>query len=474
MLLYVDAMKTRGTRECRKMAIPFSICLICCLCGSGPQSPDSIQENTEAVTYNDVVYLSLNKLAECLEGKASLNHSARGVHFSARGKRWEFANGGDRLHLPTGTVQLLKHPILVLKGKHFFPLDECAEAFGYAVERQPRLVLVMGGKKVALESQPIGSTYRGHKVDDIHVVHEFVTVKETLHGMQSLHRQGDVRELQKETVLLVRRAVVVDGVSHLIVTDCGPNLQSCLVIETELRQKTISDHSGRTPWERYRKWFANEALSGSALQHGDRRLSRNVCLTIDLCWSLRRYEDALFTSLNQLASKASSPIHPVLFVSGRWLEQHPLEMHNLIRLSHEPRMSVLWGLHSWDHPKSKGFMNDYPPEKLRSDTLRLERALLEWGIVPTVYYRFPGLIHDSIRLREILDLDLLPIDCDSWLALVEQRNAAPFCLSPVGGSILLVHGNGNEPAGISALGRWLEAHREWEFGPLSQFLAEQK
>jgi hypothetical protein len=247
-----------------------------------------------------------------------------------------------------------------------------------------------------------------------------------------------------------------------------------LVIESELRQKTIAGHLAQTPWERYRKWFASEVANDSALQHGDRQLSRKVCLTIDLCWSLRRYEDALFTSLHQLASKSSKPIHPVLVVSGRWLEQHPLEMDNLIRLSHEPRMSVLWGLHSWDHPKSNGFMNDYPPEKLRSDTLRLERALLEWGIVPTVYYRFPGLIHDSIRLRETLDLDLLPIDCDSWLALVEQRNAAPFCLPPVGGSILLVHGNGNEPAGISALGRWLETHREWEFGPLSQFLTEQK
>jgi len=41
---------------------------------------------------------------------------------------------------------------------------------------------------------------------------------------------------------------------------------------------------------------------------------------------------------------------------------------------------------------------------------------LQWGIVPSVYYRFPGLIHDRVRLREILGIDLFPIDCDSWLA----------------------------------------------------------
>ena len=62
----------------------------------------------------------------------------------------------------------------------------------------------------------------------------------------------------------------------------------------------------------------------------------------------------------------------MLFISGRWLEQHHQEMHDLIRLSLEPNVVMNWGLHSWDHPKSDGFMNDYPPEKLRADTLRLE------------------------------------------------------------------------------------------------------
>src|SRR5439155_10360636 len=99
---------------------------------------------------------------------------------------------------------------------------------------------------------------------------------------------------------------------------------------------------------------------------------------------------------------------------------------------------------------------------------RLERRFLEWGIAPTVYYRFPGLIHDQIRLRTILELDLFPIDCESWLALVRDKDAEPFYRHIRDGTIILVHGNGNEPAGIPALKRWLEERRDSELGPLKR------
>ena len=59
-------------------------------------------EGTNAVTYRDVVYLSLDKFAAVLEGKTSLTAQARGIRLVAGGKEWEFANGGDRLKLPGG------------------------------------------------------------------------------------------------------------------------------------------------------------------------------------------------------------------------------------------------------------------------------------------------------------------------------------------------------------------------------------
>ena len=208
-----------------------------------------------------------------------------------------------------------------------------------------------------------------------------------------------------------------------------------------------------TAWRRYRQWFIDQAKQESALRRGEpKRLDKTVAVTVDLCWSLRPYETKLFQTLKAVAAESKKKIHPVMFVSGRWLEQHPLEMHELVQLSLEPNIEIIWGHHSWDHPKAGGFMNDYPPPLLREDTLRLERLLLEWGIAPTVYYRFPGLIHDRARLGAILELDLFPIDCDSWLGgLVKRKDKGPFYYNVRDGGIILVPGNGNEPAGIPAL-----------------------
>jgi hypothetical protein len=36
--------------------------------------------------------------------------------------------------------------------------------------------------------------------------------------------------------------------------------------------------------------------------------------------------------------------------------------------------------------------------------------------------------------------------------------------------VILVHGNGNEPAGIDAWERWLNGHRDWELAHLHRFL----
>ena len=38
------------------------------------------------------------------------------------------------------------------------------------------------------------------------------------------------------------------------------------------------------------------------------------------------------------------------------------------------------------------------------------------------------------------------------------------------GSILLVHGNGNEPGGITRFFEWFEAGAEWRPGPIWRFV----
>jgi hypothetical protein len=432
------------------------------------------REPAEAVCYRDVIYLSVDKLAEYLQGTVGLSAQARGLTLKTKDKHWEFVDGGQRLKVPAGKELTLERPLLVLEGKQYFPLEECGEAFGYRVaphQKDPQGRLVsFGTKEQAIEPVPVGSIYQRHKVDKLEVVHEFVVVEKPLRGRRTTHRPEDVRELLVGSTLIVRRKVEFDGTPHVIASDCGPSLDSFLIAAKDLEQNTKPGSGAKTTWSQHRSWFMDAAQQEAALRRGEpQQLGKTVAVTVDLCWSLRRCETGLFQTLKQVAGQSKKKICPVMFVSGRWLQQHPMEMHDLVQLSLEPNVEIIWGHHSWDHPKAGGFMNDYPPAQLREDTLRLEREYLEWGIAPTVYYRFPGLIHDRVRLREILGLDLFPIDCDSWLALVKQQDKGPFYYNVRDGGIILVHGNGNEPGGIPPLDRWFQEHRDWEVGHLNRF-----
>ncbi len=456
------------------------IALLTVLAYATGSQPCHGQELADAVLYKDVVYFSVTKLAERLHATVSLSPLARDVRIKTKDQDWEFVNGGQRLKLPSSKEQSMKLPLLVLDGRHYFPLHECAAAFGYSVIPQskdpnPRLLLVLGKEKHAFRPSPIGSPFHRHTVDELEAVHQFVLVQEPLRGLRTVHRKEDSRELAAGTTLLIRRKLVFDGQPYVVASDCGLSLDSFLIAEKELKQKTKAGSGVDTVWSQYRKWFIEQAKQEAALRRGDpKQLAKTVAVTIDLCWSLRRYETKLMQTLKDFATHSKKRTHPVMFVSGRWLEQHPLEMHELIEMSRAPNMEVIWGHHSWEHPKSGGFMNDFAPPRLREDTFRLERLFLEWGIAPTVYYRFPGLIHDRVRLAEILELDLFPVDCDSWLALVKQKDKGPFYYRVRDGSIILVHGNGNEPAGIPALERWLTEHRDWEMGHLNQFFVPRK
>jgi len=66
--------------------------------------------------------------------------------------------------------------------------------------------------------------------------------------------------------------------------------------------------------------------------------------------------------------------------------------------------------------------------------------MLKNGLLPSVFFRFPGLVSDQQLVYRITDFGLIPIGTDAWLAKGQ---------APQAGSIVLIHGNGNEPVGVN-------------------------
>jgi hypothetical protein len=74
--------------------------------------------------------------------------------------------------------------------------------------------------------------------------------------------------------------------------------------------------------------------------------------------------------------------------------------------------------------------------------------VLARGMIPSAIFRFPGLVHDANRLRQLSRLSLMPLDADGWIAKGQPIHPR---------AVVLVHGNGNEPEGIVGFLRQVES-----------------
>ncbi|MEK7313864.1 MAG: polysaccharide deacetylase, partial [Deltaproteobacteria bacterium] len=166
-------------------------------------------------------------------------------------------------------------------------------------------------------------------------------------------------------------------------------------------------------------------------------------LTVDLCPSKKRLDKKIFTRAMKL-SRNGEPVPIGIAVSGEWIKKHGEEFKWLAK---ERKLRITWINHSYTHPYSK----DLPLKEnfllsqgvdFEREVLETEKLLLENGITPSPFFRFPGLVSNSGLAEKLKRLSLIPIGAQSWLAKKE---------TPEKGGIILVHGNGNEPKGIKKL-----------------------
>ncbi|BGE85561.1 hypothetical protein Ms3S1_19970 [Methylosinus sp. 3S-1] len=174
-------------------------------------------------------------------------------------------------------------------------------------------------------------------------------------------------------------------------------------------------------------------------------------LTGDLCPSHRPLDRGF---LERLA--AAAPGAPIaLSISGRWLAGHGEDFDWLMEKAKSGALAVSFVDHSYSHPYVRGLAEtrNYlmrPGSDLDAEVFATERLLIEKGATPSVFFRFPGLIADAGLLEALRRRHLIALGADAWLVLSPP---------PRPGSIVLVHPNGNEPAGLRLFERLLASGR---------------
>ena len=169
-----------------------------------------------------------------------------------------------------------------------------------------------------------------------------------------------------------------------------------------------------------------------------------ISLTADLCPSHRPLDRVIFTDIFNEFKKVERPVPVALSVTGVWMKEHPEDLAWLKDMQQKQEIYITWINHSYNHRVSKSLplQNNFLLEAgtdINYEVLETEKAMLKNGLLPSVFFRFPGLVSDEQLVYRITNFGLIPIGSDAWLAKGQQAQ---------NGSIVLIHGNGNEPLGV--------------------------
>ncbi len=180
-----------------------------------------------------------------------------------------------------------------------------------------------------------------------------------------------------------------------------------------------------------------DVIINGGLVHGT---GAGAFITGDLCPSRRRLDRAFLEKLETPGT--SVPV--ALSISGLWLIRHEADFAWLKDQERAGALRIDWVDHSYTHPYVPG----RPPAQnflltpgvdMQAEILGTERLLIARGEAPSVFFRFPGLVSNPALMQAVADDHLIVLGADAWLAKTSRVRP---------GGIILVHLNGNEPAGL--------------------------
>lgn len=253
------------------------------------------------------------------------------------------------------------------------------------------------------------------------------------------------------STLTATRSLALEGTpAYLVVAE--PSMRSLVVKKSDFDAAAAAGSSVFTATlKEHVQAPLNRVLVADAAQE--------MAVSIDMCQSSKVWDLALFDWLRQVGRAIGAPVPVAIAMTGGWAKAHGPQLLQLIGWHAAKELDIVWVNHSYTHPlncnaaKTSCAFLTAPSVDFLAEVTENEKLLLGQGAVPSALFRFPGLVHDSARRSQLSGLSLFALDADTWLAKGQPTHD---------GSLILVHGNGNEPPGISKFfslaeqGHWLD------------------
>lgn len=184
-------------------------------------------------------------------------------------------------------------------------------------------------------------------------------------------------------------------------------------------------------------------MADAGITHGFQKTA-GIILTVDLCPSHRNLDRSIFANLFSEFGKSRQPIPVALSITGSFIKKHIDDIRWLQEQERQGNIAITWINHTLHHhydPRASLNTNFLlaPETNMQQEVLGNEIFMLENNLCPSVFFRFPGLISDAKTMDFLLNTGIIPVGSDAWLAKGQPIHK---------GSLVLIHGNGNEAIGI--------------------------
>ncbi|MGL4323604.1 MAG: polysaccharide deacetylase family protein [Beijerinckiaceae bacterium] len=244
--------------------------------------------------------------------------------------------------------------------------------------------------------------------------------------------------------IAIRRMMIAKDEAVLVVD--GTTLQSdvqkaacwrCLPTDETAQKDTRFIKALNAPHQSTNQILRNAGLTRST--------GKGAFLSADLCPSYKPLDRSFLDHVSAMGQNV--PV--ALAVSGAWIASHRDDFDWLRARKKSGALAITWVNHAFRHPFRRGVSDGEnflltPGLNIQSEILDTERLLIAHGELPSVFFRFPGLVADKMVMQAVRDHHLIALGADAWLVLSPK---------PRDGSIILVHANGNEPAGLALFER---------------------
>ena len=207
----------------------------------------------------------------------------------------------------------------------------------------------------------------------------------------------------------------------------------------------------------YGQWLDGSMSSPYPLQNdgitkGPAR-SAAVAVTIDMCPSRKGISQKVYDRLLQISADQGQSFPVGVAMTKAWLESYPRSFAWLKTQLLQKRLDIVWINHSATHPyrKNQSLEHNFllsPGINFTSEVLGTEATLIRAGVTPSIFFRFPGLVSSREQVLTLGNWGLIALGSNAWLAKGERARA---------GSVILIHGNQNEPAGEELFLNYVES-----------------